>query len=941
MKKTLFKPAAIIIILNMFSNVLTGQIQVVVTPAGCGQSNGSAMVTGVTHGTPPFIYTWSTGQQGASISNIPAGYYTVTVQDANSCSGVKEIEVSDEGGLDISFTSTGNIPDCGNLVSPYVHVTAHATGGTPPYTFIPAQTISVNESGKYYFDVRDANSCSGRGVFLYSYIKVRCSRDPNEIKGPMGYGDKHFINQTNSLTYYIYFENDPVFATAAAQRIIISCPVDQLFSRSTLQLGEFSFDNMVFQIPPNSSTYTTRLDLRGSMGIFADVTSGYNIMTNSVFWIVQAIDPSTGLPPASALLGLLPVNDSTGKGEGHVTFSIKPKGTTITGDTLVAKASIVFDVNPPIETNVWKNTIDKNPPSSHVNPLPAYSDSSGISVTFAGTDDTGGSGIKKYALYYAEEGGPFQVYGECLKDSCLVFFGNTCRKYRFFSRATDQVGNTENMKNSEETSIFIQPSPVFLFESEDTLVAEGASFPLKVFTQNPVKYNWEVSYDGGNNFILATEGSFLSDVNTNIIQLSNIDKEFNGIKFRCQASNGICFSHSRIITVHIGSRLSGKIYYKNLVQSPINNAEVHVRSTGETQTRSVNTNPGGIYTFTQALQGQVITSVSVNKPWGGVNATDALLILRHYAHMDTLEPVNVKAANVNASYGVNAADALFAARRFIGLVDSFPSGDWYCPIDTVILSGNSTIHNIPVLCYGDVDGSYTPEQKKVNLAFSNSGRIKVSPNSLIDIPVFINRSVTAGAVSLEILYPSDLLTVKNIKPGNSIENSSFLYSIEKNKIRIAWYSLEGIPLVKETPFLVITVFSSEKTLLGDFSFTLEGLTEITGTTGKPIDGLQLITPLLYSEQTNEAFSLAQNYPNPFVENTEISYFLSKACHVTLILYNPLGQILQSLVNTDQGKGCYRIQLSGSGLSFGSYIYELTVTDKGVFYKQNRTLTKIR
>lgn len=57
-----------------------------------GQMDGSIQYT-VTQGWPPFVYNWNTGETSASISNLSAGTYTVSVTDANDCEHIREIEV--------------------------------------------------------------------------------------------------------------------------------------------------------------------------------------------------------------------------------------------------------------------------------------------------------------------------------------------------------------------------------------------------------------------------------------------------------------------------------------------------------------------------------------------------------------------------------------------------------------------------------------------------------------------------------------------------------------------------------------------------------------------------------------------------------------------------------------------------------------------------------
>ena len=70
------------------------------------------------------------------------------------------------------------------------------------------------------------------------------------------------------------------------------------------------------------------------------------------------------------------------------------------------------------------------------------------------------------------------------------------------------------------------------------------------------------------------------------------------------------------------------------------------------------------------------------------------------------------------------------------------------------------------------------------------------------------------------------------------------------------------------------------------------------------------------------FELSQNYPNPFNPNTVIAYSLPKAGHVTLKIYNALGQEISRLVNGFVEAGNHNIKFNASGFSSGIYYYRL-------------------
>ena len=74
----------------------------------------------------------------------------------------------------------------------------------------------------------------------------------------------------------------------------------------------------------------------------------------------------TGCAPAEEFRGFLPVNDTlSGSGEGFGNFSIILYQ-KVTGDTSSATASIVFDLNEAIITNIWTNTVNALPQTSVV-----------------------------------------------------------------------------------------------------------------------------------------------------------------------------------------------------------------------------------------------------------------------------------------------------------------------------------------------------------------------------------------------------------------------------------------------------------------------------------------------------------------------------------------------------------------------------------------------
>jgi hypothetical protein len=70
------------------------------------------------------------------------------------------------------------------------------------------------------------------------------------------------------------------------------------------------------------------------------------------------------------------------------------------------------------------------------------------------------------------------------------------------------------------------------------------------------------------------------------------------------------------------------------------------------------------------------------------------------------------------------------------------------------------------------------------------------------------------------------------------------------------------------------------------------------------------------------FELGQNYPNPFNPSTTISYALPQRSHVTLTVFNTLGQLVATLVNSEMGAGDHEVRFDAAGLASGVYLYRL-------------------
>ena len=81
------------------------------------------------------------------------------------------------------------------------------------------------------------------------------------------------------------------------------------------------------------------------------------------------------------------------------------------------------------------------------------------------------------------------------------------------------------------------------------------------------------------------------------------------------------------------------------------------------------------------------------------------------------------------------------------------------------------------------------------------------------------------------------------------------------------------------------------------------------------------------------FSLEQNYPNPFNPSTHIKYGLTENSHITLKVYNMLGQEIKTLVDEFQSVGSNLIIWDGKD-NFGD------LASSGLYTVQLKADTKV-
>ena len=142
-------------------NVLDIVTQNTVQPH-CSNSDGMASVS-VIGGSSPYTYNWSDpGGNTNTISNIPAGTYTVSVTDSNGCSAFHNVDLTDVSAPDITDIIVIDV-NCNGGETGSAEVQFTSTTPTNTITWSDGQTgpIAINLiEGTYSVTITDENGCA-------------------------------------------------------------------------------------------------------------------------------------------------------------------------------------------------------------------------------------------------------------------------------------------------------------------------------------------------------------------------------------------------------------------------------------------------------------------------------------------------------------------------------------------------------------------------------------------------------------------------------------------------------------------------------------------------------------------------------------------------------------------------------------------------------------
>ncbi len=173
------------------------------TDVSCFGYNDGQITTEVTGGNSPYTYEWEPTHTGATLSNLSAGTYSLTVQDVNGCEAYESTNITEPTAITIE---SATVTDANCYGSTDASISQIISGGAGNYSFIwsnesTSQDLNNIGAGIYQVTIIDENNCTKDTSYTISQPSEIVITDSIYIQNEKGYIDIYVNGGTPDYTY--------------------------------------------------------------------------------------------------------------------------------------------------------------------------------------------------------------------------------------------------------------------------------------------------------------------------------------------------------------------------------------------------------------------------------------------------------------------------------------------------------------------------------------------------------------------------------------------------------------------------------------------------------------------------------------------------------------------------------------------------------------------
>jgi hypothetical protein len=505
------------------------------------------------------------------------------------------------------------------------------------------------------------------------------------------------------------------------------------------------------------------------------------------------------------------------------------------------------------------------------------------------------------------------------------------------------------MPSAGEVTIWARDFDASSFD--DCTLNEDLKFSFSGEADNPsAKFACDCStttpdYPGQPCFDLATNGgpSFLveiwvadegTDDNCNAqISWAERNKDFCTTFIIIDDNEGVCDTTG-------GGPLTGTILTEE--DEPVELVTVSLfASNGELYT-SYTTDKDGKYNLhmNNPTANWTVEAERLDNPKNGVSTLDLVRIQKHLLGIQKFDsPYKMIAADANNSQSVSAVDLVEFRKLILGIYNELPNNDSWrfvdekfefvdennpWPFDEVVdyHSGMSlNNHNFMGVKVGDVNASAVANANQIEVRNAKGILELVTQDRLVQAGEEVVVSFTAEQVSKLVGYQFTLLTpglnYTGVESGVAEINAENI-AVFADALTMSWHKLGGIDVDAEAGLFTLRFTANRNGMLSEMLSISSRYTEAEAY-NEAEEILDVELTFRNGTGTAKDYALHQNEPNPFSEETVISFDLPEAMSATLTVYDVTGKVLR-VIEGDYAAGQNNVVLKANELSVSGVLY---------------------
>ena len=364
------------------------------------------------------------------------------------------------------------------------------------------------------------------------------------------------------------------------------------------------------------------------------------------------------------------------------------------------------------------------------------------------------------------------------------------------------------------------------------------------------------------------------------------------------------------------------------------------------------TDENGEYAFPDMpMGGEYMINPSSNKnPLNGVSTRDLVEIQRHVLGIQRLNsPYKIIAADINKDNRVTSIDLLELRKLILGIYSELPENDswrfvdndysFIDPLNPLAESFTEDYHiskldkdmevNFIAVKVGDVNESATASLNGNGIESRNSvitnleiENISFEEGESLEIPVVYNSDDMEG-FQFTLNYDASLIEIESIN-GEETQFNQSNYRLANGAIAMSWNGIN--PELNNGEIFTIKATAKANARLSDALKITSDLVQAELYSGNGMTSTPQID--FGNDELASVFELYQNAPNPFTEETTVSFILENTEDVLMTITDLQGRQVKSLTNTYQ-KGLNTIKINAEELGSGGIYYLTLRTDNNI------------